>query len=378
MKFDTAYLDKIEQKIFIEGKNLQEQGVKIIGVYCAFTPKEIISAAGAVPVGLCAGSQAPISTAEQHLPRSLCPLIKSSYGHALESNCPYFNSCDFLVADSTCDGKKKMFELLSRIKPLHLLQLPQTSQNTESIAYWRNEMCKLIPVIENLTGNKITENALSEQIELYNRYRRAELNVFNLNRGNIPLLYGSEVDAITGGMGFDCNLKERIKELDDAVKITLQRAEDGNFLENMKKRPRIIVTGCPHTNKKVLNILEESGAVVVGMENCGGQKTLTRLVDENKDPLTALAERYLSIPCSCMTPNYARLELIGQLVKDYRADGVLELTWQGCHTYNVEAFIMKEYVTGTCGKPYIQIETDYSMNDSSQIKTRIEAFLELI
>jgi len=377
MKFDTNYLDRIEQKIYLEGKDLQDQGTKIVGVYCAFTPKEIVAAAGAIPVGLCAGSQAPINTAEQHLPRNLCPLIKSSYGHAVESSCPYFSSCDFLVADATCDGKKKMFELLSRIKPLHLLQLPQTSQNDESLAYWRNEMCKLIPVIENLTGNKITDQSLSEQISLYNRYRYAELRVFELNTGEIPLLYGRELDSILGVVGFDCNLEDRIKELDASVKIISRRKTDKEFLDNIKHRPKIIVTGCPNTNKKVLNLLEESGAVVVGMENCGGQKTLTRLVDENKDPLTALAERYLGIPCSCMTPNNARLDLIGQLIKDYHADGVLELTWQGCHTYNVEAFSVKEYVTGKCGKPYLQIETDYSMNDSSQIKTRIEAFLEL-
>ena len=378
MNFDLKYLDKMEQKIFIEGKDLQAEGRKIVGTYCAFTPKEIISAAAAIPVGLCAGSQSPVSTAEQYLPRNLCPLIKASYGHAVEKSCPYFNSCDYLLADSTCDGKKKMFELLSRIKPLHLLHLPQTSLNAESLDYWKNELYKMKSIVENLTGNIITDDLLGEQIRLYNRYRKAVLSVYELNKGDMPLIYGSEIDAIIGATGFDCNIEERIKEIEAAVKIISQRADDPEFLEGIKNRPRIVLTGCPTTNKKVFDLLEECGAVIAAMENCGGQKTASLMVDETGDPMTALAERYLAIPCPCMTPNNTRLELIGELVKEYHADGVLELTWQGCHTYNVEAYQVKEYVSEICGKPYIQIETDYSKNDSSQIKTRIEAFLELV
>ena len=378
MNFDIRYLDQIEQKVFIEGKDLQKQGSKIVGVYCAFTPKEIISAAGAIPVALCAGSQTPISTAEQHLPRNLCPLVKASYGHALEESCPYFNSCDYLLADVTCDGKKKMFELLAKIKPLHLLHLPQTSENSEALDYWKNELYKIKAILENLTGNIITDESLKKQINLYNRYRSAVMKIFELNKRKIPLVYGSEIDAITGAMGFDCNIEDRIKEIDAAAEIISRRADDEQFLNKIKNKPKIVITGCPTTNKKVFDLIEECGAVIVAMENCGGQKTASLPVDENRDPMTALAERYLKIPCPCMTPNNTRLELIGDLVRDYHADGVLELTWQGCHTYNIEAYQVKEYVTEKCRKPYIQIETDYSKNDSGQIKTRVEAFLEMI
>jgi benzoyl-CoA reductase/2-hydroxyglutaryl-CoA dehydratase subunit BcrC/BadD/HgdB len=96
------------------------------------------------------------------------------------------------------------------------------------------------------------------------------------------------------------------------------------------------------------------------------------------DPMEALAQKYLNIACPCMSPNTDRLELLKGLVEKYKVDGVVELTWQACHTYNVEAFQIKEYVTQTLNKPYIQIETDYSENDNQQIKTRLEAFLEMI
>jgi benzoyl-CoA reductase/2-hydroxyglutaryl-CoA dehydratase subunit BcrC/BadD/HgdB len=199
-----------------------------------------------------------------------------------------------------------------------------------------------------------------------------------MNRGDVPLLYGSEMDAITGAIGYDCNIEERIKELEQAAEIISSRNNDHAFIAEISSKPKILITGCPTTNKKVFDLIEECGAVIVAMENCGGLKTANLMVREDIEPVTALAGRYLSIPCPCMTPNFSRLSLIEQLIDEYKADGVIELTWQGCHTYNIEAFMVKEHVAGVCGKRYLQIETDYGKNDTSQIKTRVEAFLELI
>ena len=102
------------------------------------------------------------------------------------------------------------------------------------------------------------------------------------------------------------------------------------------------------------------------------------MVDEDKDPITALAEKYLSTPCSCMTPNNDRLDLIKRLAEEYQVDGVVDLTWQACHTYNVESFTVRNFVRDELGLPFLQIETDYSDSDIGQIKVRVEAFLETI
>ena len=378
MKFDRAYLTAIEERIFSEGIRQKEAGRKVVGIYCAFTPSEIISAAGAIPVSLCAGSQKPIQDAEKHLPRNLCPLIKSSYGFALTDTCPYFHYTDYIFADATCDGKKKMFEILGRLRPLHTLQLPQTSATEESLRYWLNELKIIRSLMEEITGESVTDDKLSEQIKLYNRCREVTQELLELNTGEYPLLYGREIDSITGASGFNCDILSRIRDIKQAISIIKNRENNAFHIEAVKGKPRILITGCPTTNKKLLDIIEDSGGVVVAMENCGGIKTLGLRVDENSDPLEALARRYLSIPCSCMTPNRSRLELIGKLINDYRIDGVVELTWQACHTYNVEAFNVREYVTTEHKKPYIQIETDYSENDIQQIKVRIQAFLELM
>lgn len=376
--FNEQYISDIEEKVFKEGLELKEKGAKIVGVYCAFTPEELIAAAGAVPVSLCAGSQKPIEEAEKHLPRNLCPLIKASYGHALTDTCPYFHYVDFLFADATCDGKKKMFELLGEIKPVNVLQLPQTYQTEESVLHWQKELSRMKEILERETGNKITKERIREQIKIFNRYRKTVNEIFSLNQGRFPLIYGREIDAITGAGGFDCHLSKRIEEMEEAISQVRRRADDPDFIDAIKNKPRILLTGCPTTNKKLLNIIEDSGGIVAAMENCGGLKTVTSFVDEEIEPMRALAEYYVKTACPCMTPNPRRFQIISRLIADYHIDGVVELTWHGCHTYNVEAYLIKNYVKEKCHKPYIQIETDYAENDLEQLRVRIQAFLELL
>jgi benzoyl-CoA reductase/2-hydroxyglutaryl-CoA dehydratase subunit BcrC/BadD/HgdB len=147
-----------------------------------------------------------------------------------------------------------------------------------------------------------------------------------------------------------------------------------------KTAKRIIVTGVPTGvgSEKVIRILEESGAAVVYIENCAGMKQYLDDVSTRGSPLEAIADKYLATPCSCMSPNTGRLELLEKLVPEYHADGVVDITWTGCHTYNVESRILGDYLSLHGNVPFIQIETDYSQGDIGQIRTRIEAFLEMI
>jgi len=375
--FDDDYLAAIEHRIATETRAATQAGTKVIGVYCAFTPKELISAAGAIPVSLCSGTQHPIAIAEQHLPRNLCALIKSSYGHAVGQTCPYFQATDMLIADATCDGKKKMYELLGRLRPLHLLHLPQTGEDSEARQYWRREVERVKSVIETFCETEITDDALLVQIRLYNKLRNTISQAFALNTGPSPLLSGAELNNITSAGGFDNNLAARIEEINHAIAQAKERGATDAHNKPVAAKPRILLTGCPTTNLKVLNLIESSGGIVVATENCGGMKTVGELVDEEGDLLTNLADRYLRIACSCMTPNHRRLKLITKLLADYRIDGVVELTWDGCHTYNIEAYQVAECVEAQ-SIPYMHITTDYAENDTGQLKTRVEAFLEIL
>ena len=148
-----------------------------------------------------------------------------------------------------------------------------------------------------------------------------------------------------------------------------------------EKKPRILITGCPigGATEKVIRAVEDNGGIVVTYESCSGAKSIDKLVDEdNPDVYDALARRYLNIGCSVMTPNPNRLELLGRLIDEYNVEGVVEMTLQACHTYNVEAFGIRKFVNEEKGIPYINVETDYSQADIGQLNTRIAAFIEML
>lgn len=110
---------------FIRVKDYKQAGNRLVGFLCSYTPLEIIDAAGASSVALCGTSDEVIPEAEKVLPANLCPLIKSTYGFAYSQKCPFTYFSDMIIGETTCDGKKKMYELLNELKRTHILHLPQ-------------------------------------------------------------------------------------------------------------------------------------------------------------------------------------------------------------------------------------------------------------
>ncbi len=373
-------MDKIEELRGINSLNIKEAheaGKKIVGLYCIFSPQEIPLAADAIPVSLCGTTQDPVGDAERELPRNLCPLIKSSYGYAITDTCPYFYFSDVLLAETTCDGKKKMYELMGKIKPMHVMNLPQTAKDSDSLDMWENEMIKFKNFLEEEFKLEITDDKLKDAIKLVNRERIVMKKLHKLNNHKPAPLTGMDMMLAQHIKDFNVDKSAGIELIERLIAEVEERIKKGiyAFSENA---PRILLTGCPVGNgsEKVLKVLEESGASVVALENCSGYKDLDILVDETKDPITALAEKYISTPCSCMTYNEGRLNLIKRLVDEYKVDGVVDLTWIACHTYNVESYTVRNFVRDELGLPFLQIETDYSDSDMGQIKVRVEAFLE--
>ena len=366
----------------IKIKEAHEAGKKVVGMYCVFSPSEIALAADAISVTLCGTTQEPIEAAERDLPRNLCPLIKSSYGFAITDTCPYFFFSDALLAETTCDGKKKMYELMGEIKPMHIMNLPQTAEDEDSLAIWRKEMDKFKNFLEEKFEVEITDDKLRDAIKLMNRERDVMKRVHKLNAHKPAPLSGMDLLKAQWLKGFNVDKEHGINIMEQLIEEVEERVENGIFAFD-ESAPRILVTGCPTGiggADKVMISLEEAGASVVALENCTGYKGLDVMVDEdqNKDPMDALAEKYLSTPCSCMTPNNSRLDLIKRLAEEYEVDGVLDLTWQACHTYAIESHSVKKYVENELGLSFIQIETDYSESDLGQIDTRVQAFLETI
>ena len=358
-------------------KDAKEKGLRVVGTYCLYSPVEMVVAAGAIPVMLCGTSQNPVPAAEKILPRNLCPLIKSSYGFAVTDTCPYFHFSDLLIAETTCDGKKKMYELMGRMKPLHLMQLPQV-QNEAALGYWVHEMERLKRRIEEEFAVELTDEKLRDAIRLVNDERRSLKEFQDVCKNNPAPISGMDMLTVLHNRGFSIDKREAIEMVDRLTEELLEMVKSG-ISPFTPSTPRILLSGVPVGigSDKVVRLIEECGGNVVCFESCGAYKKIDP-IDENGTPLEAMADRYLRIPCSCMSPNEGRFPLVERIIREFQADGVIDLTWQGCHTYNIESYSLKKHIQENSNIPFLQIETDYSESDTEQLKVRIEAFLEMI
>lgn len=371
-------LETLRENNVITLKNAKQAGQNVVGIYCLYAPAELIVAAGASPVVLCGTSQKPIPTAEQSLPRNLCPLIKSSYGFAVTDTCPFFHFADFIVAETTCDGKKKMFELMEEIKPMHLMQLPQIQDKESALDYWVKELERLKIRLEQTFNVEISEQKLINAIELLNDERRSLKELQDVCRHKPAPISGMEMLTVLHNRGFALDKRATIELVDQFTAELNERIKQG-ISTLAADAPRILLTGVPVGlgSEKVVRIIEESGGQVVCFESCGAYKKVEP-VQQSDNTMRGIAESYLDIPCSCMSPNQGRYELVSHLVKEFQADGIIDLTWLACHTYNIESFSLRKHVQQQTGLPFLQIETDYAESDSEQLKLRIEAFLELL
>ncbi len=369
---------EMRQKSFMAAYELKQKNIPFVGTFCTYFPQEIAMAMGACVVGLCSTSDETIPDAEKDLPRNLCPLIKSSYGFAKTDKCPYFYFSDLIVGETTCDGKKKMYEYLGQFKPVYTMELPN-SQSPEGLELWTKEIIKLKEKLESNFETTITDEAVREQVKIMNEVRRAMKEFYALTKVEPVPILGQNLFSVLYGSSFRFNKVKLPDEIRAVVaKVKAEYAENPN---KYPKAPRILVTGCPIGGgaSKCVKAIEDNGGHVVVFENCSGAKSFDKLVDEDApDIYRAIAERYLSIGCSVMTPNPNRLELLGRLIDEYRVDAVVEITLQACHTYNVETLGIKRFVNEVKGIPYMAVETDYSTADIGQLNTRMAAFIEML
>lgn len=362
---------------FLAVKELKDKGVPIVGSYCTYFPQELAMAMGAASVSLCSTSDETIAEAEKELPKNLCPLIKSSYGFARTDKCPFFYFSDVVVGETTCDGKKKMYEYMAEFKETYLMELPNT-QREDALVLWRNEMIRFKEYLEKHFETTITEDDIRKAIKVNNEARLALRNLYGVMKHDPAPITGYDLFKVLYGSTFKLDRSLIAGEVNALVEKIEKEYKEGKM---QLKKPRILVTGCPlgGATEKVIRAIEDNGGIVVTYENCSGAKAIDKMVDEDDpDVYGALARRYLDIGCSVMTPNPNRLELLGRLIDEYKVDGVVEMTLQACHTYNVESFGIRKFVNEEKKLPYISVETDYSQADIGQLNTRITAFIEML
>ena len=371
--------EETKKEGFLKIKELKEQGANIVGMFCTYSPLELIYAADAVPVSLCGGENEVIQAAEVHLPKNLCPIIKSSYGNALTESCPYFYFSDLIVGETTCDGKKKMYELLGELKDVHTMHLPQGQMKKYSFDYWKEEMIEFKKVLEKKFNVEITDDKLRQAIRERNREREILLDFYELGKLDPVPISGYDINTTMDAEEFRFDRHKAYDEIEERTKELKEKYEK-ELKGKKSNRPRILITGCPigDIRDKIIKQIEDLGADVVCFESCSGPKEKIELVDETIDPIDAITKKYLNINCSVMTPNPNRIKALGEMIDEYKVDGVVEVILQACHTFNIESYNVKRYVKDVKNKPYICIETDYSKSDMGQLNTRFNAFIEIL
>jgi benzoyl-CoA reductase/2-hydroxyglutaryl-CoA dehydratase subunit BcrC/BadD/HgdB len=359
----------------IRGK--QAAGEKFVGTFCVFVPEEIILALGAIPVALCGGTAASIPYAEQHFPRNMCPLVKSTLGLAYSGTCPYGPIEDLAVGETTCDAKKKTWDILAENGGFHVLELPQKKSPADR-TLWRTEVRTFIARMEELTGRKLDGENLGRAVKRMNRMRRALVRLHELRQADPPPISGTDALVVMQAALIDDKDRftgevERLNE-----ELALRVANGVSPVPAGTKR--LLLAGCPSVvgNWKIHHLIESAGAVIVADETCTGIRYFRREVEDAdglEARIEAVADRYLTIDCSCFSPNTERLENVVRLARDFRADGVVQYILHACHTYDIEA-IRVAAALKEAGVPSIKVETDYAEEDAGRLGIRIEAFLE--
>ena len=358
----------------------QKNGKKVFGSFCIFVPDEVIFAADAIATGLCGGSQFWVPGGEKVLPTNTCPLIKASVGARLDRTCPFFRIADMYIGETTCDGKKKAWEILKEDVPMYVMDLPQMKRRKDYKA-WAEEITALKDKVEEFTGNKVDAEKLAASIKLINDKRRAlqRLSDFRKNK-NIPIS-GKDVLLISQIAFYDD--PTRFTQMTNALCDELDKRVEEGISVFPKGTKRILLAGTPLAipNWKLHNIVETTGGAVVCEEMCTGTRYFENLVEEGRDTfegqVEALAERYMNINCACFSPNEARIDDIKRLVKEYDIDGVIDVNLKFCNLYDTEGFLV-ERALKEAGIPVIGIETDYTDADAQQLRTRIGAFIEML
>ncbi len=363
---------------FIRMHELKKQGVGVVGTFCTYTPQEVFLAADLVPVSLCSTSDETISEAEKILPSNLCPLIKSSYGFAITDKCPYFYFSDLIVGETTCDGKTKMYELLGDIKNTHVMQLPKNQDLESARSMWRDEILRLIDRIEKDFQVQITDEKLKKAVHEKNIERKLLKQWYELSVQSPPPITGLEQLQAMHGTQFMFSHQDKVDKIEQTI-ATVTEAYQQENRPVADDAPRILITGCPigGVTEKVVRAIEESGAVVVAYENCTGAKQYDRLIAEDGDIISNIADYYLDIGCSVMTPDNNRKELLLRLCEQFHVDGVVEMVLQSCHTYAIESYNIRKILEEQ-DIPYLYLETDYSTSDYGQLSTRTGAFVEML
>lgn len=350
----------------------------LVGTFCNMVPEEIIHALGAVPVRLGCGNAAMVQPGEEVFSGEICPLAKASFATFLREDGPA-ERCSALVVPTTCDAKRKLGEVLGDFVPTFVLNLPPEQDAGRYTGFAADELDRLVRFLEASLGTKLRRKALRAAID---RSQRMTSLVRRLQEARIrtPAALSVRdlfiiVQASFAGVPVQRWCEETEKVIEEAEAFRSDRP---------RLRPRLVLTGAPvlWPNFKVLNLVEECGADMVADTLCSGAQARfdPPVIDGTgrRGLLRALAQRSVfASNCPCFVSQGTRLSRVLDLVETARADGVLSYGLRLCQLFDIEAYRLQA-VLKERRIPHLNLRTDYSLEDTEQLRVRLEAFLETV
>jgi benzoyl-CoA reductase/2-hydroxyglutaryl-CoA dehydratase subunit BcrC/BadD/HgdB len=365
----------------------KEEGKKVIGYTCLFAPIELILAADAIPVRVNSGWYDAAKLGDRVVPVEVCPMVRSTIGAKMIALSPYLEASDALISVLTCDGMTKLSEILSDYKPIWAMTLPRVKDSEQSKRLWSEEIKAVKGQIEALTGNKIKRKQLKPAITCTQKATKAFRRLQELRKGS-PVIMGR--DAMLVNQTYMWDNIERWTEKTEALCVELEKRASQKKWACSPETPRVMVTGTPMIwpdNWKVPTLIEEANpqGVIVADELCSGERLLYDPVGVDEwsmsDMLNALSERYLmASTCPCLTSadgNQDRINWMLNKIKEWKIQGIIYYVVRGCMLYAMEYTRIKK-VLDRIGVPVYYLDTEYTREDVGQMKTRVEAFLEML
>ena len=354
------------------------EGVPLVGTFCTMIPVEIIRALGARPVRLGCGNVALVQSGEQVLTGEICPLAKSSFGSFLDADA-LANRCEVLLVPTSCDAKKKLGEVLADFKPTFMFNLPPEQDANRYGKAVSKEIERMTDFLCKQLGRRLSTRALRAEIDIGQR-RTVLVRRLQVARAARPAALSIRDFFIIIQSSFTGVVLD--EWLEQAGRVLAE--VEGFRPARPRLRPRMVLTGAPMIwpNFKVLNLIEESGADVVADTLCSGaQSCFDPVVYEEKGRkalMRALGLRYVfASPCPCFISQGTRISRVLDLVEELRADGVINYGLRLCQLFDMETSRLSRIMRAR-RIPFMNLRTDYSLEDTEQLRVRLEAFLETV
>jgi len=366
-------LESLKNLISTDNKFIKEWKRKkksVLGYACSYTPEEIMYAGEILPIRIL-GSLEPSKLADIYLPVNVCSFAKSCLNKALKEELEFM---DGYVVSNSCDNQNKIYDLwrhCTTIQKTYFINTPHSTTET-ALHFFCEELERFREWLTKSFEVEITEENLKKTINIFNENRRLLRQVYELRRQKPPLVSGSEaLEIVLSSMMIPKD------EHNLLLRRLLDEIEERSI--PFEKSARLLVSGSVIGNPELLRLIESVGGCIVADDLCTGSRYFWNLIEEDGEPMKAIAERYLrKIPCPFMYSSEERFRHVREMVKLFDVEGILIFSLKSCDVHSFDAPLLAEELKNNENLPVICLEWEHSLSGIAQLRTRIEAFIEML